>query len=175
MLLIFWSHVLHTAAYTRLRQEDLVSPVADEDVKLLELPPSQQTPPVAEAKEEAPETTPPVQSGHEPAMSTAMPPSECQPAATATTVSWCMMKFFPSTYKYKYKTEICNSLKFCPLKCSNYKFTISHALIQYPIHLTDHDRRSQLWEWQFYIHRPSQTITLLSLYSPCCAAASSLD
>ena len=98
MLLIFWSHVLHTAArYTRLRQEDLVSPVADEDVKLLELPPSQQTPPVAETKEEAPEAAPPVQSGHEPAMSTAMPPSECHPAATAmntTTVSWCMMKFF---------------------------------------------------------------------------------
>ena len=95
MLLIFWSHVLHTAArYTRLRQEDLVSPVADEDVKPLEPPPSQQTPPVAEAKEETPETAPPVQSGHEPAMSTTMPPSECHPAATATTVSWCMMKFF---------------------------------------------------------------------------------
>ena len=92
MLLIFWFRVLHTAArYTRLRQEDeLVSPVADEDVKLLEPPATQQTPPVAETKEEAPETAPPVQSGHEPAMSTAMPPSECQPAATAmntTTVS----------------------------------------------------------------------------------------
>ena len=36
-------------------------------------------------------------------------------------------------------------------------------------------RHSQEWEWQFYIRRPSQTITLLSLYSPCCAAASSLD
>ena len=74
-----------TAAYTRLRQEgdddELVSPVADEDVKPLEPPASQQTPPVAETKEEAPETALPVQSGHEPAMSTAMPPPEYQPVA----------------------------------------------------------------------------------------------
>ena len=68
-----------------------MSPVADEDVKPLEPPASQQTPPVAEMKEEALETAPPVQSGHEPAMSTAIAPPECQPAATAmntTTVSW---------------------------------------------------------------------------------------
>ena len=73
-------YVSRTAAYTRLRQEgdddELVSPVADEDVKPLEPPASQQTPPVAETKEEAPETAPPVQSGHEPAM----PPPEYQPA-----------------------------------------------------------------------------------------------
>ena len=36
-------------------------------------------------------------------------------------------------------------------------------------------RHNQEWEWQFCIRRPSQTIILLSLYSPCCAAASSLD
>ena len=74
-------YVSCTAAYTRLRQEgdddELVSPVADEDVKPLEPPASQQTPPVAETKEEAPETAPPIQSGHEPAM----PPPEYQPAA----------------------------------------------------------------------------------------------
>ena len=93
MLLIFWSNVLHTAAcYTRLRQEDeLVSPVAGEDVKPLEPPASQQTPLVAGTREEAPETALPIQSGHEPVMSAAMPPPEYQPAATAmntTTVSW---------------------------------------------------------------------------------------
>ena len=74
-----------TAAYTRLRQEgdddELVSPVADEDVKPLEPPASQQTPLVAETREEAPETALPIQSGHEPAMSTAMPPPAYQPAA----------------------------------------------------------------------------------------------
>ena len=76
-------NVLHTAArYTRLRQEDeLVSPVAGEDVKPLEPPGSQHTPPVAETREEAPETALPIQSGHEPAMSTAMPPPGYQPAA----------------------------------------------------------------------------------------------
>ena len=73
--------LLHTAAYTRLRQEgddELVSPVAGEDVKPLDPPASQQA---AETKEEAPETAPPVQSGQEPAMSTAMPPPEYQPTA----------------------------------------------------------------------------------------------
>lgn len=82
--------LLHTAAYTRLRQEgddELVSPVAGEDVKPLDPPASQQA---AATREEATETAPPVQSGHQPAVSTAVPPPECQPVATAmntTTVS----------------------------------------------------------------------------------------
>ena len=73
--------LLHTAGYTRLRQEgddELVSPVAGEDVKPLEPPASQQA---AETKEEGPETAPPIPPGQEPVTSTAMPPPEYQPTA----------------------------------------------------------------------------------------------
>ena len=85
-----YNSITYTAGYTRLRQEgddELVSPVAGEDVKPLESPASQQG---AETSEEAPETAPPIPPGHQPATSTAMPPSECQPASAAintTTVS----------------------------------------------------------------------------------------
>ena len=73
--------ITYTAGYTRLRQEgddELVSPVAGDDVKPLEPPASQQA---AETKEEGPETAPPIPPGQEPVTSTAMPPPEYQPTA----------------------------------------------------------------------------------------------